>query len=94
MIHTQSGHLVPKASAVKVGEIVEDFFPDPESARPHEDKDILLGRIKAVADKMGMKASDRAKLWQAHCPGATPQTVDQAALADLYAALVALSGKK
>ena len=65
-----------------------------EAARPDEDKDFLLGRIKAVADKMGMKASDRAKLWQTHCPGATPETVDQAALADLYAALMAISGKK
>ena len=65
-----------------------------EAARPQEDKDFLLGRIKAVADKMGMKASERAALWQKHCPGATPETVDQAALADLYAVLVVLSGKK
>ena len=65
-----------------------------EAARPHEDKDFLLGRIKAVADKMGMKAKERAELWQHHCPGATPETVDVAALGDLYAALVALSGKK
>ena len=65
-----------------------------EAAHPQEDKDFLLGRIKAVADKMGMKASQRAELWKKHCEGATPETVDQAALADLYAALVALSGKK
>ena len=65
-----------------------------EAARPQEDKDFLLGRIKAVADKMGMKASERAALWQKFCLGATPETVDQAALSDLYQALVALSGKK
>ena len=63
-----------------------------ENAR--QDKDFLLGRIKAVADKMGMLAKERAVLWQKHCQHATPETVDQAALADLYAALVALSGKK
>ena len=66
-----------------------------EAAHPHEDKDFLLGRIKAVADKMGMKASERAELWKKHCgPGATPEQVDTAALADLYTTLVALSGKK
>ena len=64
-----------------------------EAAHPHEDKDFLLGRIKAVADKMGMKANQRAELWKKHCSGATPETVDQAALSDLYAELVALSGK-
>src|SRR3990167_6517415 len=66
-----------------------------EAARPQEDKDFLLGRIKAVADKMGMKATDRAKLWQTHCGvGAIPETVDVAALNELYQTLVALSGKK
>ena len=65
-----------------------------EAARPQEDKDFLLGRIRAVADKMGMKATQRAELWQKFCPGATPETVDQAALSDLYQELVKLSGKK
>ena len=66
-----------------------------EAARPQEDKDFLLGRIKAVADKMGLKAPERARFWGAHCgAGATPETVDVAALTELYQALVALSGKK
>ena len=65
-----------------------------EAARPQEDKDFLLGRIKAMEDKMNMPAAKRAELWDKHCHATTPETIDVAALNDLYVVLVKLSGGK
>lgn len=89
--NTRAGELAPPATADSGSEAAaaSGFHED-----ARQDRDILLGRIKAIADKMGMKAAQRAELWTKHCGRSGPDTVDQAALADLYAALVALSGKK
>lgn len=55
---------------------------------------VLLGRITGVADKMKMKAKERADLWLKHCGHSGPDTADPAALNDLYAELVKLAGPK
>ena len=53
--------------------------PDPAAERS-----ILLGRIKAIADKKKLTANYRADLWVKFCHRSTPDTVDPAALAELY----------
>jgi hypothetical protein len=57
-------------------------------------RSILLGRITGVQDKMNMPAKRRAELWQEYCGHAIPENADPAALQDLFAHLVKLSGKK
>jgi len=54
-------------------------------------RNLLLGQVKAVADKLALKAPRRAELWNQHCQGATPENADPAALSDLLKALRTLS---
>jgi hypothetical protein len=46
-----------------------------------------MTQIRELSAKVGLTAEQRRGLWYRHCGEATEQTVDPAALADLYAAL-------
>lgn len=66
----------------------------PESGpRREEERNILLGKIKGIADKKKLTASVRADLWRVHCPGATPENVAPEQLQDLYAHLQKVPGQ-
>lgn len=57
-----------------------------------QERTILLGRIKACADKLKYDAKTRAGLWTDHVGGGDPRSAPIEKLADLYAHLKALAG--
>jgi len=69
------------------GEVI-DLDPAPADDSPELDRDILLGKIKAQADKRRLKAPERADLWQRFCGSTTPQTAPLDGLVALYEHLV------
>lgn len=82
---------IPVTVDPATGELAD---PEPEPAIADLDeadqRAILIGRIHAGEDKLQLSAAKRAELWAKYCGGATPETVDVAALDDLLKALRAL----
>ena len=69
---------------------------EPSAARgvdEAQERTILLGKVKAVADKLKYDAKTRAALWTEHVGSGDPRTAPVEALADLYAHLRALAGE-
>ena len=84
---------MPKPGIVPMEQAQEEAernFPDEPMPMPALDtetqRNLLLGQIKACADKLKLKAPDRASLWTRYV-GGDPTKADPAALADLLAHL-------
>ena len=73
----------PEPASVK-SDRAESGAATPGSVDVATERSILLGRIKAAADKKGLTPKYRADLWLKFCGNAQPGTVDPAALNELY----------
>ena len=74
----------PERAPTRPHEIVEDVFPEEAKPDVAAERSILLGRIKAAADKKQLTPKYRADLWLKFCGNAKPDDVDPAALHELY----------
>jgi hypothetical protein len=64
------------------GEVVESPTVQADAAVA-QDREQLMGMLKEASATLGLKAPERAALWEKHCRGSAPDTVDIAALTDL-----------
>jgi hypothetical protein len=61
--------------------------PPTQPASESEERAILIGRIRGLADRKQLSAERRRTLWREHCGEAPLETADVAMLHDLYRAL-------
>jgi hypothetical protein len=69
------------------GEVVESPPADGDAAVVAKDRDQLMVRLKEGSSALGLKAPERAALWDKYCRGSAPDNVDVNALTNLVTAV-------
>lgn len=74
--------VVPEPQAEKDASRIFPEVPPAADVDPETQRNLLLGQIKGLADKLKLKAPERAEFWTKYV-GGSPEKADPAALMDL-----------